>query len=1097
MTRLAAITGHLGGLLLAASLAGAADHPTWRVGTAQAKITPTNLLWMAGFAARTRPAEGTLDDLWARVLVMEAPDGGVGVLVTVDLVGIPKWLYEDLCGELARRHGLSRSQIRLAPSHTHSGPVLREALPDIYPLEEAQRKLVADYSAWIEPVLLETITQAFTNRSPATLWAAEGRAAIAVNRRTNNENDLVALLQRGESPKGPSDFTVPVLAVRSPDGQLRAVVFGYAAHTSALTDNYRWSADYAGVTRRVLEERHPGLTAMFWQGCGSDQSAAPRGTVERCQTLGETLAAAVTAALEQPMRPVAPTFRAAFEFVALDFGAQPTSVELETLGQGTDYRARWARRLAGELAAGKAFARGYPDYPVQVWRLGADQLWIALGGEVCVDYALRFSAQFKPSCWVTGYANDVMAYIPSRRLWEEGGYQAGAFEVYGLPANRWCADIEDRIAGAVTRLVAQVQTPGGATPSASEPFISLGQPCRAKQVLGGTVVRDRATGRELLALANMNEVSGCELILIDFEEGKGEVFRAPAGAGSWNVREVSNDRLVLGTFYDGTFLIFDLKTKRFVHHVRFAKEEYLWNTTLGRDGRVYAGTYPGGRLGALDLNTYEVEDCGAPAPPNLYLNYVSPTPDTRLLCTFSTTRPIQKLYDPATKEWSDLPESIKGITIGTVFDGHFIAGGRVFAGKEFKTVPPPFPIPGEGWQVETALTTEDTLFLRLNHAIFRYRKGEAALTKLCDIDLRGGRYLAATPAGDLLGIRGQDYFRIRPGATQLELKPIPTESGPRNLLFLRVDPKGRIWSGPPFGQTLSILDPRSREFTNTRTVCDAGGEVFDVAFADHLAYAVTYSGGDIVAYDPDAPWDQWNGKNPRTIASLGSRGYVRPVGGALMGPSGKLYSGWMAKYGVYGGAIGITDLASGQTELIENPLAEQTISSLATDGRLLYIGTDRSANGLPVKPNDSARFGVVDPSTKKATSAYTFTNATRVTGVVFDAKTGGVALAVDGRLYRFDPAHPADPLPDPSAPRLGSRTIAAPGHGTLFYGSGKNVVAWNLTDGQVRTLATLPRNVENIAIDQNGTVFVSGGPDVYQVKSAAEAAPTESKPATP
>jgi neutral ceramidase len=50
-----------------------------------------------------------------------------------------------------------------------------------------------------------------------------------------------------------------------------------------------------------------------------------------------------------------------------------------------------------------------------------------------------------------------MAYIPSRRIWEEGEYQAGAFDVYGLPASRWCADIEDRIAGAVARLVAQTR----------------------------------------------------------------------------------------------------------------------------------------------------------------------------------------------------------------------------------------------------------------------------------------------------------------------------------------------------------------------------------------------------------------------------------------------------------------------------------------------------------------------------------------------------------------------------------------------------------------------------------------------------------------
>ena len=457
LLRFPKLFGCLCGLSLTASATFAASDATWSFSTAQAKITPKDLIWQGGFASRTKPAEGTLVDLFIKVLALEAPDGGQAVLVTADLVGIPKWLYDDLCRELERRHGLKRSQIRFASSHTHSGPVLRDALRDIYPFGDSQRGLISTYSDWLEQTILETVGKALAAKQPATLWAGEGKATFAMNRRTNDEGKLAELLRRGESPKGPSDFAVPVLAVRSSEGQLRAVVFGYAAHTSALTQNYRWSADYAGVTQRALEAKHPAAAAMFFQGCGSDQSAVPRGTVELCQKLGENLATAVEAVLEKPMRPVTPKLRTAFEFLPLDFVEQPAPAELETIAKGTDYRARWAKRLLAESAAGKAFERGYAEYPVQVWKLGADQLWIALGGEVCVDYALRFKKEFGAGVWVNGYANDVMAYIPSRRLWEEGGYQAGAFEVYGLPATKWCPDIEARIADATARLVGKVR----------------------------------------------------------------------------------------------------------------------------------------------------------------------------------------------------------------------------------------------------------------------------------------------------------------------------------------------------------------------------------------------------------------------------------------------------------------------------------------------------------------------------------------------------------------------------------------------------------------------------------------------------------------
>jgi len=444
-------------ILTSAAAAPGATNIGWSFGAAQAKITPTNLFWMGGFAARTRPAEGTLDDLRVKALALEAPDGGVAVLVTADLVGIPKWLYDDLCRELEQRYGLARSRLRFASSHTHSGPVLKDALQDIYPLDERQRALIADYSRWLEHTMLDTVAKALGSRRPATLWTGEGRATFAMNRRANNESQLAHMLRRGETPKGPSDFAVPTLAVRSPKGELRAVVFGYAAHTSALTDNYKWSADYAGATQRSLEGRRPGAVAMFCQGCGSDQSAVPRGTVERMQNLGEQLAAAVEGVLAKPMIQVAPRLRTAFAFTNLDFGEKPTTAELEAAAKADNYRARWAKRLLAESASGRTFARGYPEYPVNAWQLGTNLLWLALGGEVCVDYALRFRKEFGANTWVTGYANDVMAYIPSRRLWEEGGYQAGAFDVYGLPANRWCPDIEERIASTVARLVKSIR----------------------------------------------------------------------------------------------------------------------------------------------------------------------------------------------------------------------------------------------------------------------------------------------------------------------------------------------------------------------------------------------------------------------------------------------------------------------------------------------------------------------------------------------------------------------------------------------------------------------------------------------------------------
>jgi hypothetical protein len=52
----------------------------------------------------------------------------------------------------------------------------------------------------------------------------------------------------------------------------------------------------------------------------------------------------------------------------------------------------------------------------------------------------------------------MIAYIPSRRVWEEGGYEGGfSLYEYGRPAFRWSGEVENIIAAAVHRLVKEVK----------------------------------------------------------------------------------------------------------------------------------------------------------------------------------------------------------------------------------------------------------------------------------------------------------------------------------------------------------------------------------------------------------------------------------------------------------------------------------------------------------------------------------------------------------------------------------------------------------------------------------------------------------------
>jgi len=456
---------------LLACLAGsllAADRPLWKAGTARAEITPTQPLWMAGYGSRTKPAEGTEMSLWIKVLALEDAQGHQAIILTSDLLGFPQSIYRHTCAALKEKFALEPDQVLLSASHTHCGPVLRGALYDVYPLDNAQITLIDQYSADLEARIVETVGKALADLTPARLAAGQGRAGFAVNRRNNLEPDVPQLIAQG-GLKGPVDHSVPVLAVCLPDGKLKAVLFGYACHNTVMDFN-RWCGDYAGFAQIALEKSHADSTAMFFMGCGGDQNPLPRRQLQLAERYGNMLAAVVEEALLAPPQTLAPGLRTTMEMVTLRLGPPPTEAELETLkADKSALTRRWATRLLADLKAGKPFIRTYP-FPLQAWQFGGHQLLITLGGEPVVDWALKFKHEFGPTTWVAGYCNDVMNYIPSLRVLKEDvpplaqarwGYEgAHSTVVYGLPASRWADDVEDLIDASARRLVEGLRVKG-------------------------------------------------------------------------------------------------------------------------------------------------------------------------------------------------------------------------------------------------------------------------------------------------------------------------------------------------------------------------------------------------------------------------------------------------------------------------------------------------------------------------------------------------------------------------------------------------------------------------------------------------------------
>jgi len=448
-------------LAVAFSLLGccslSAQEKSWQAGLAKIVITPTKPMWMSGYASRTKPADGKITELWAKACLLKSPAGQQALVISLDLVGVDRKLAHEILAKLEGKLNLKPEQIALATSHTHSGPVVGNNLRSMYVLEPIQQKLIDKYTSWLQDRIVQVADEARRNLQPAKLSWTIGQATFAVNRRNNKEADIEKI--RGEGTlQGPVDHDVPVLAIRDAKDKLVGVLFGYACHATVLS-GYDWCGDYPGFAMGMLEQDYPGAIAIFWAGCGADQNPLPRRTVALAKKYGQELAASVNDALKKPLTPLKGTeLRTVQAEVAVPYDVLPSREQLAKDALSTNrYAAARAQLWLDRLAKGEKLPETYP-YPVQVWRLGDDLTWVTLGGEVVVDFSLRLKKELTPGkTWVMGYANDVMAYIPSLRVLKEGGYEGGgAMLYYGLPAI-WGPQVEEVIVEAVRKLAKSVR----------------------------------------------------------------------------------------------------------------------------------------------------------------------------------------------------------------------------------------------------------------------------------------------------------------------------------------------------------------------------------------------------------------------------------------------------------------------------------------------------------------------------------------------------------------------------------------------------------------------------------------------------------------
>ena len=391
----------------------------WKAGLATIKITPEIPVPMAGYASRVKRYERVEQDIYAKALALEDEDGHRAVLVTTDFLGLPRAVSEPVCERIQQKTGLARSQILLNSAHTHSAPSLRGEEETESGIAPEDRTNIVAYTRGLQAKLVMVVRVALGRLEPAQLSWSSGVAHIAMNRREFTPNGVIL----GVNPRGPVDRTVPVLRVDSAEGNLRAVLFGYACHNTTLTQtNYFLCGDYAGFAQAYIQEQNPVALAMFMIGCGGDANPYPRGTMENARENGAALATEVCRVLDGKLEAIHGPLTCVFDEVSLPLQSYSRG-ELEKMTNGPSWQSGNAKSMLAKVNRGEKLRETY-EAPVAVWQFGTNLTLVGLSGEVVVDYVTLLADAIGPlQLWTAAYCNDVFGYFPSARVLKQGGYE--------------------------------------------------------------------------------------------------------------------------------------------------------------------------------------------------------------------------------------------------------------------------------------------------------------------------------------------------------------------------------------------------------------------------------------------------------------------------------------------------------------------------------------------------------------------------------------------------------------------------------------------------------------------------------------------------
>ena len=238
-------------------------------GAARADITPPVGIAQMNWGAQRHIAAAGIDPAGMKATALVVSDGRQKfAMVDIDALAVGR--MEGVRERASELTGIPVEHIRLAATHTHSGPMLTgDKGPVGADLSRYQDPFARHWHA-VADKIVGSIVEANARLQPVHAGGLKGIGSINVNRRMRRTDSAPPAVGRNE--EGFLDRDLIVARIDGADGRTVAVIVNYQCHGTVMAwDNEQISPDWIGRMRTVVEQAFPGALCLFFQGAAGNQ----------------------------------------------------------------------------------------------------------------------------------------------------------------------------------------------------------------------------------------------------------------------------------------------------------------------------------------------------------------------------------------------------------------------------------------------------------------------------------------------------------------------------------------------------------------------------------------------------------------------------------------------------------------------------------------------------------------------------------------------------------------------------------------------------------------------------------------------------------